>query len=67
MFNRSLLKSVQSAITKAPDKRILSLSFENKTYFVKRRMGVVVANGADTDEARERAKLAAGKVRPVRG
>ena len=39
MFNRSLLKSVQSAITKAPDKRILSLSFENKTYFVKRRMG----------------------------
>ena len=35
--------------------------------FVKRRMGVVVANGADTDEARERAKLAAGKVRPVRG
>ena len=39
LFNRSLLKSVQSAITKAPDKRILSLSFENKTYFVKRRMG----------------------------
>ena len=35
--------------------------------FVKRRMGVVVANGADTDEARSRAKLAAGKVRPVQG
>ncbi|WP_234087203.1 formate-dependent phosphoribosylglycinamide formyltransferase [Azonexus sp. R2A61] len=35
--------------------------------FVKRRMGVVVANGADTDEARQRATLAAGKVRPVRG
>ena len=33
--------------------------------FVKRRMGVAVANGADTDEARTRAKLAAGKVRPV--
>ena len=39
MFNRSLLKSVQSAIAEAPDKRILSLSFENKTYFIKRRMG----------------------------
>src|SRR5574343_538628 len=35
--------------------------------FVKRRMGVVVANGADTDEARERAKEAASKVRPVKG
>ncbi|MFT3848635.1 MAG: formate-dependent phosphoribosylglycinamide formyltransferase [Propionivibrio sp.] len=33
--------------------------------FKKRRMGVAVATGADTDEARERAKLAAGKVRPV--
>jgi phosphoribosylglycinamide formyltransferase 2 len=27
-----------------------------------RRMGVAVANGADVDEARARAKLAAGKV-----
>lgn len=35
--------------------------------FVKRRMGVVVATGADTDEARQRAKLAAGKVKPVAG
>ena len=34
--------------------------------FTKRRMGVAVANGADTAEARERAKLAASKVRPVR-
>jgi phosphoribosylglycinamide formyltransferase 2 len=34
--------------------------------FVKRRMGVVVANAATTDEARARAKLAAGKVRPVK-
>lgn len=33
--------------------------------FVKRRMGVAVANGADVDEARERAKLAASRVRPV--
>jgi phosphoribosylglycinamide formyltransferase 2 len=33
--------------------------------FSKRRMGVAVANGADTDEARRRAKLAASKVKPV--
>jgi phosphoribosylglycinamide formyltransferase 2 len=32
--------------------------------FTKRRMGVAVANGTDTTEARERAKLAASKVRP---
>ena len=32
--------------------------------FKKRRMGVAVANGADTAEARERAKLAASKVVP---
>ncbi|MBP5996367.1 MAG: formate-dependent phosphoribosylglycinamide formyltransferase [Azonexus sp.] len=35
--------------------------------FTKRRMGVAVANGADTAEARERAKLAAGKVKPGKG
>ena len=35
--------------------------------FVKRRMGVAVANGADVAEARERAKLAASRVRPVAG
>ena len=35
--------------------------------FAKRRMGVAVANGNDTAEARARAKLAASKVRPVRG
>ncbi len=34
--------------------------------FVKRRMGVVVANAETTEEARARAKLAAGKVRPTR-
>ena len=34
--------------------------------FVKRRMGVALANGRDCDEARERAKLAAGRVRAVR-
>ena len=33
--------------------------------FIKRRMGVAVATGGTTDEARERAKLAAGKVRPI--
>ena len=32
--------------------------------FVKRRMGVAVANGDTTDQARERAKLAASRVRP---
>ncbi|HNS91894.1 MAG TPA: formate-dependent phosphoribosylglycinamide formyltransferase [Thauera sp.] len=35
--------------------------------FVKRRMGVAVANGADVEEARARAKRAAGRVRPVAG
>jgi len=35
--------------------------------FVKRRMGVAVANGADVTEARERAKLAASRVKPVAG
>ena len=33
--------------------------------FKKRRMGVAVATGADTEEARSRAKLAASKVKPV--
>jgi len=35
--------------------------------FLRRRMGVALANGNTTDEARARAKLAASKVRPVRG
>ena len=35
--------------------------------FVKRRMGVAVANGADVTEARARAKLAASRVKPVAG
>ncbi len=34
--------------------------------FTKRRMGVALANGKDTDEARARAKLAASKVVPVK-
>jgi phosphoribosylglycinamide formyltransferase 2 len=34
--------------------------------FTRRRMGVALANGKDTDEARSRAKLTAGRVRPVR-
>jgi phosphoribosylglycinamide formyltransferase 2 len=33
--------------------------------FTKRRMGVVLAIGTDTDEARQRAKLAASLVKPV--
>ncbi|HYD43851.1 MAG TPA: ATP-grasp domain-containing protein, partial [Phenylobacterium sp.] len=35
--------------------------------FTRRRMGVALARGADVDEARERARTAAGKVRPVAG
>ena len=35
--------------------------------FLKRRMGVALARGADVDEARARAAEAAGKVRPVTG
>jgi phosphoribosylglycinamide formyltransferase 2 len=34
--------------------------------FTRRRMGVALANGANTGEARARAKLAASKVRPVK-
>jgi phosphoribosylglycinamide formyltransferase 2 len=34
--------------------------------FKRRRMGVALANGKDTDEARARAKLAASKVVPVK-
>jgi phosphoribosylglycinamide formyltransferase 2 len=33
--------------------------------FKKRRMGVAIATGSDTDEARHRAKQAAAKIRPV--
>jgi len=33
--------------------------------FTRRRMGVALATGKDVEEARQRAKLAAGKVRPV--
>jgi len=33
--------------------------------YTRRRMGVALANGATTDEARERAKLVASKIRPV--
>ncbi|MEO5656168.1 MAG: formate-dependent phosphoribosylglycinamide formyltransferase [Nitrospiria bacterium] len=35
--------------------------------FTRRRMGVALATGADTDEARRRATLAASLVRPTRG
>jgi len=35
--------------------------------FARRRMGVALARGADVDHARERAREAAGKVRPVIG
>ncbi|WP_394808194.1 formate-dependent phosphoribosylglycinamide formyltransferase [Nitrosomonas sp.] len=33
--------------------------------FMRRRMGVALANGANTDEARSRAKLAASRVKPI--
>jgi len=39
--------------------------FGKPTSFQRRRMGVALAEGKDTDEARTRAKQAAGKVRPV--
>ena len=35
--------------------------------FTRRRMGVALANADNIDEARKRAKLAASKVRPVKG
>jgi phosphoribosylglycinamide formyltransferase 2 len=35
--------------------------------YTKRRMGVALARGTDTDEARARAKTAAGLVRPIAG
>ena len=35
--------------------------------FIKRRMGVAVATGKDVDEARQRAKLAASRVKPLAG
>jgi phosphoribosylglycinamide formyltransferase 2 len=35
--------------------------------FERRRMGVALARGETTDQARERATLAAGRVKPVRG
>ena len=34
--------------------------------FARRRMGVALATGRDTDEARSRAKLAASKVKPIK-
>lgn len=33
--------------------------------FSRRRMGVALANGSDTDEARERAKLTASRIKPI--
>lgn len=41
--------------------------FGKPVAFARRRMGVALANGKDTDEARVRAKQAAGLVRPVKG
>ena len=41
--------------------------FGKPVSFERRRMGVALARGRDPDEARERARLAASKVRPVRG
>jgi len=39
--------------------------FGKPTSFQRRRMGVALAEGKDTDEARRRAKQAAGKIKPV--
>ena len=39
--------------------------FGKPVAFERRRMGVALANGKDTDEARARAKLAASLVKPV--
>ena len=41
--------------------------FGKPVAFERRRMGVALANGKDTDEARARAKLAASLVKPVAG
>ena len=41
--------------------------FGKPVAFERRRMGVALANGKDTDEARARAKRAASLVRPARG
>ena len=41
--------------------------FGKPVAFERRRMGVALANGHDTDEARARAKLAASLVQPVHG
>jgi phosphoribosylglycinamide formyltransferase 2 len=35
--------------------------------FTRRRMGVALATGSNIEQARERAKLAASKVRPIKG
>lgn len=40
--------------------------FGKPVAFARRRMGVALAEGRDTDEARRKAKEAAGRVRPVR-
>jgi phosphoribosylglycinamide formyltransferase 2 len=40
--------------------------FGKPVSFERRRMGVALARGADVEEARTRARAAAGKVRPVR-
>ena len=42
------------------------LLFGKPESFARRRMGVALATGKDTDEARGRAKLAASKVKPVK-
>jgi len=55
-------EGVEEALTVAEsDVRL----FGKPKSFIRRRMGVAIATGKDTDEARQRAKLAASKVRPV--
>jgi len=55
-------EGVEAAL-KVPDSELRL--FGKPESFVKRRMGVALARGADTDEARARAKQAAACVKPV--
>ena len=56
-------KGVEEAL-RVPDSEVRL--FGKPESFKKRRMGVALATGKDTDEARSRAKLAASKVIPIK-
>lgn len=57
-----VFENVQEALT-VPESDLRL--FGKPQSFTRRRMGVALATGQDVDQARERAKLAAGRVRPV--